>query len=143
MKHLILILLMAIVTLGYSQGEVRKDYHLTDNVIPTFAGDTDTSYILNITSPYAYSYAVKWDNLDVTTSYVSIHLGVDPDGDGTLDWVRDTTIDSLQLTPAAGGTSIITNIANWITVRAIKVNYNHSTCTTGTIDISLDLITKK
>jgi len=137
MKKLILLLFILVSVNVYSQKVI--DY-------PAFSATKDTSWVQVTELPYAagYTYCLKWVDLDATDSYLSIYLGIDPDSDGSLDWILDQTLtaDSLQLTPTSGF-SIITNVPGWTTVQAVKLNYYKGSVSSGTINVQLNLTKQK
>ena len=139
MKRLLFIFLL-IPFIGLSQGEYKKDFiRLSD--FTTFTAAKDTTWDINTTGAYYFEYTIKWASLSATDSYMSVYLGGDPDGDGTLDWTLYPNLDSLQLTPASGVAKIRSTWYGTIS-DGLRLNYENGTVASGTIDLELNIVTK-
>lgn len=141
MKKLILLILIVVTIESYSQGWQKLNFR-EDVQYTTYTADADTNWDFENTAKRWYEYTIKWTSLDDTDSYMSIYLAGDPDGDDVLDWVRDSTKDSLQLTPASG----VAKIVQWdygILSDGLRLHYFVGSVTSGDIDIEVNLIIQK
>jgi len=145
MKKLILIALMAISIIGSAQQFARN--YTIKNALPVYTVDGDTSFTFSVPSaPIIFTSDVQWYGLDQTDGSVKIQYSmkdthpVMPPDSTFVDY--DMTPDSLLLN-TANGVAMLEDMWQGTSARWIRWKVDSGTCTAGSLELNVNLITKR
>ena len=126
MKKLILILLIGLASIGYSQSVVWPNFNQT---LLTYTMDGDTSYTFNTSGKYYFDFQFVWATLDQTDG--SVKMQISNDGTNYSDYPNT---DSL-LFNSASGSGHIRDSYKGLAGSKLRFSVDSGTCASGTLKV--------